>query len=954
MTITMKRLSTALIALGMLGMGVASATSSPSNSIPYQEAFEGLSNGALVTNLAGWVSDPSLDLSVLTNMSYSYSATTPWTNVHTRVLQLNTQGATLTNNLVTTDASGTLAYLDTMVQFVPSDTPPAACTTYDSGIKLAVFANSSSNLNIYHGVIQDGSIHGQWVTNQIDSTSITLNTNQWYRLTVTYDATVYGNLRGDFPTFQVKIDGAIVTNANAYVAADKTAYAGDVAPTTTNAIGTWFRAATDLNNFTKKYLNAVAFQGTGYIDDLQVITSGDPLGVNTWSITQVIGLNGTADNTASPITINAGSSTTITYSASTYGYLIQALTTNGTSVGAAADQASYPVAMNNVQGNISNNVSFYRPNRTIAVSPSGNFTGATSIPNGAYATNLFTADLYYKVATAGGYDSIGTGGIGQDTIQLIAGPITNNLRSETVTQTRPTRTITLNPSDHATGATAIPNGAYATNTFTADANYLVDSITAPGTTVAGGGIGQGNVTLTQGPVLADATETVTFNRPSYTVTLNPSDHATGPTSVPRGASVTNVFTADQWFKVATIAGDGSVAGGGIGQDSVTLSAGPVLGNIGETVTFTRPTFLVTQVVGDNGSADPSTNSIAVLNGNSTSITYTASTWYDIDTLTTNGLTVAGAAGLTNFVLNLNEVQANISNNVAFVRPTYTVALSPADHATGETNIPNGAFATNVFTADTYWLVDTIAGAGSVTAGGIGQGNVEVTAQVTSNTSETVTFVRPTRHIVQSIGSNGDGSLGTGDILVPNGASTSVTYTAHDWFTATATAGAYGTPSGNGSSTATVTFSTVLGNTTAGATFGQKTNGAVVAYVPSQFAIDMGWTEAMALADPIALQTGYMLNLDPSTVDASMTVDAISVVDTTVNVTVLLDNMDVPVSDLTINGTLRIYATSDLAVAFVEVGSAAITGASFDADGKCLVTFTDADPTKFYQAEITLP
>ena len=295
-------------------------------------------------------------------------------------------------------------------------------------------------------------------------------------------------------------------------------------------------------------------------------------------------------------------------------------------------------------------------------------------------------------------------------------------------------------------------------------------------------------------------------------------------------------------------------------------------------------YLLTVVTDGNGSTDfGGTNaltSVMVSSGANTNIVFNANQWFQIASLQTNGVAVAGSVGSTNYTLALNNIQGDISNNVTFVRPTWTIA--------------------------------------------------------------------------QTIGANGSGSLGSGDISMLNGANTSVTYTAvNGWYATTATPGNYGTASGNGSIAATLTFTAVQSNTTAAAVFNQVADGSVVSLVPTQWALDHGVDYAWAAANPGAMQEGYMLNLDPTTVNPGLAISGIGVSGSSVNVTVLLDNNSSP-TNTTINGTLRLFATAALSNSFVEVGSVALQDAAFTNSGKHVVTFTDAKSNDFYKAEITLP
>lgn len=264
----------------------------------------------------------------------------------------------------------------------------------------------------------------------------------------------------------------------------------------------------------------------------------------------------------------------------------------------------------------------------------------------------------------------------------------------------------------------------------------------------------------------------------------------------------------------------------------------------------------------------------------------------------------------------------------------------------------------VYTADQYFQISSLTTNGqSVGANGLSVYTQDFNS-VQGDIAVDVTFVRPTRTIAQTVGANGSGDAnppGTGNILIPNGASTTITYTAaNDWYTNTVTAGAYGVAAGNGTSVATLTFTEVLGDTTADAVFTQKATGLVVPLVPSSYGLAQGVTAAWAAANPDAMQTGYMLNINPTNVP-TMTIDAINIVDgTNLTVTVLLQDNGVPVNNLEINGTLRLYTASALTDTFTELVSVALPGTTFDANGKRDVIFVDVNPTKFYEARVTLP
>ncbi len=218
------------------------------------ESFEGRANGTLATNLPGW-STTDNNLSVVTTNGYDYTATTrPLTNsvTPTNVLQL-VEGGMLSftngaaNNFWVT--YGTV-YVDAMVKFVLSDGAPAE-SSIPPDTKIAIFANSSSNLVIRHGVAAG-------VTNSVTDTVI--DPEAWYRLTVDMiadDAVPYVRA-------QVRVNSNIVTHTNAD---------GD----------TLFRSALESGDDSDTILTAVSFQGSGFIDDV-VVTRDPPTFVATASV----------------------------------------------------------------------------------------------------------------------------------------------------------------------------------------------------------------------------------------------------------------------------------------------------------------------------------------------------------------------------------------------------------------------------------------------------------------------------------------------------------------------------------------------------------------------------------------------------------------------------------------------------------------------------------------------
>jgi hypothetical protein len=204
--------------------------------------------GNQFTNYA-WIA-ASGDASLIVTNVGSYVGTRPSTNSvqSNQVLSLSTEGQTLTRNLGVTNnfLSGDPVYVDTLIKFTPSEDNP---TISDANVKAAAFVNVSSNLVIYHGV-DSASPASTDVGRFIDP-------NAWYRLTILLGSFGGGSLSG----FKVYVNGIAITNS--------TAYTDDALSMT----GPWF-----LNASANNTLSAVAFQGTGMVDDLVVSSMANGFG----------------------------------------------------------------------------------------------------------------------------------------------------------------------------------------------------------------------------------------------------------------------------------------------------------------------------------------------------------------------------------------------------------------------------------------------------------------------------------------------------------------------------------------------------------------------------------------------------------------------------------------------------------------------------------------------------
>jgi len=200
-----------------------------------------LNTSAIIVAPTNWAAAAG-DASKLTNVTVSFSTSVGARplegGTRVNVLNLETEGQTLTRNLASAvNFEGSPVYVDTMIKFTPSEDTP----TISTGVKAAVFVNASSNLVVYHGAAPGGSPINTAIT-----VPATINPDNWYRLTI-----MLGKFSA-YTGFKVYINGTEITSNDGY--------------TETGAQpGPWF-----FNADPDATLNSVAFQGTGMIDELVV------------------------------------------------------------------------------------------------------------------------------------------------------------------------------------------------------------------------------------------------------------------------------------------------------------------------------------------------------------------------------------------------------------------------------------------------------------------------------------------------------------------------------------------------------------------------------------------------------------------------------------------------------------------------------------------------------------
>jgi len=212
---------------------------------------------------------------------------------------------------------------------------------------------------------------------------------------------------------------------------------------------------------------------------------------------------------------------------------------------------------------------------------------------------------------------------------------------------------------------------------------------------------------------------------------------------------------------------------------------------------------------------------------------------------------------------------------------------------------------------------------------------------------------PTFTITQWVGMNGSASP-TGTVTVLAGGTTSIVYSASEWFRIAAlTNDAAAVSAAVNGVRYTNTFSEVTANHAVQVSF--KTATAVQASIPAT--VDPLWagsyynTEASAAVNT-SLATDYLLGLTPTnTYNIGFEISSLTVSGTNLTVIVQLKDGVNPL-DTTIRGTLKIQGKHSLAASdWSDIALATIPYANFGVDGKYTIPFTDS-VYQFYKAVIT--
>jgi hypothetical protein len=367
----LKRTALSAVALSLLCVAHTSAA----NAVEYAETFEvgagaqGASTGSwtdgeVVANGSdAWYSGTS-DQSIVTNIG-SYvplpggvvspiSPTTPDYAEKSRVLRLDTQGDTLTNELSGATLADKDIWVDQMVKLVVSDDYPTAVSN-DLEVKAAVFLNSSSNLVVYHGTYD--SVGGDYDDPVYTDTGESLTPDTWYRLTIRLDQSTVGIDTEE--AFKVFINGVVVSTSAGYGSDGDWTDEWQSAPP---GGGPWFltaaRRSGGQQGASPGTVNAICYEGSGWVDDILVTDNApsfDPVAVE-WTIDQTIVGNGNA-NPGGAITIADGDSTSVVYTANEF-YRIDSIVLDPGGDQGVSGVKMYTQDYNNVTEDIDVDVTF--------------------------------------------------------------------------------------------------------------------------------------------------------------------------------------------------------------------------------------------------------------------------------------------------------------------------------------------------------------------------------------------------------------------------------------------------------------------------------------------------------------------------------------------------------------------------------------------------------------------
>lgn len=288
-----------LFKFGAVCMGVCALSASAVDYVSdsFEEGTDGMAVGLYKQVVNGpqdvttnWLAAVG-DASKLVPVNAAYAAVVdrgPITNAtKTLMLNLETEGNTLSRVVNVDIADVGIVYVDTLIQFTPSEDEPVIET---EDVKVAMYVNAQSNLVVVHKCFTDDEALDPYETNSVVTSIGPIDPEAWYRVSLEIK-----NLypEGSMYATKIYIDGEPISHENGYT--DEFAKNGE-----------WF-----FNIAAYNVISLISFQGTGSLDELVV---SDTMPVFPDIVASVmLTLVPTANVTFSPVgPVESGTEVTIT------------------------------------------------------------------------------------------------------------------------------------------------------------------------------------------------------------------------------------------------------------------------------------------------------------------------------------------------------------------------------------------------------------------------------------------------------------------------------------------------------------------------------------------------------------------------------------------------------------------------------------------------------------------
>lgn len=283
-------------ALSLVAAAAVSSAFAATTSV-YTEPFDLRNDGAIASPGTVWTSGANDQSEVVADPRGTG-----------KVLELKTEGDTLTNSLATVDATtintafgnGDAVVFDAEVKFVPSDSLATDLPEGTDDTKFALYAyapdGGSTNLVVYHAYL-DGEYQTQY-TNDIIAVNGALDDPDAFSA-ISVKVFPYETLL----FFTVKLNGTTLTATTPYME---------------GVDSTWFKTVNNETDAVNKNFSAICFKGTGMVDNLGVSTENDTVTMIQVTLTNggftPTGLttNG-VDITPIPATIDVADGTTVAF-----------------------------------------------------------------------------------------------------------------------------------------------------------------------------------------------------------------------------------------------------------------------------------------------------------------------------------------------------------------------------------------------------------------------------------------------------------------------------------------------------------------------------------------------------------------------------------------------------------------------------------------------------------------